>query len=110
MSKNQPLNPVKTESVEDDPMKQTIEEILERVYCENPEYVKVLVKAILNAKEKESLNGKWTIRTVYLSGSEIRKFYRDEKVIRYILSKILQRPFKLSFKDRHNLQLVILKS
>jgi len=91
--------------VEDDPMRQ----ILKRVYCENPEYVEMLVNTLVDMEGKESINGKWIIKTVYLSGSEIRKFYQDEKVIKYILSQILKRPFKLSFKDRHNLQLIVLK-
>ncbi|MFH8120477.1 MAG: hypothetical protein QXS37_06750, partial [Candidatus Aenigmatarchaeota archaeon] len=98
------------QSLEDDPMTQILEKVLEEKYCENPSYVKVLIKALINTDGKESINGKWVIKTVYLSGSEIRKFYQNERVIRYILSQILKRPFKLGFKDRHNLQLIVLKS
>lgn len=84
-------------------------QVLGKVYCENPEYIKTLVKALINTEGKMSLNGKWEIKTIYLTGSEVRKFYQDEKVIKYILSQILKKPFRLAFKDRHNLQLVVLK-
>lgn len=108
MSKNQPLNCVENENLDHDGMMQ-VNEILERTYCENPSYIKVLVRALVNAEGKTTINGKWEVKTVYLTGSEVKKFYQDEKVIRYILSKIIGKPFRLAFKDRHNLQLIVLK-